>query len=170
MDEAGRCGRNRGYLVCLCDACEEDVDKAVTGMARWWGCSVRGVCVCGRARARAFVRAGAPARAPASSRARALRMRVGVRVRACVRARARVRVRACALFVCVRACVRMCVRACVRAWCVCAAGDGAAGWPALRSGVRRSGPPGTAGLGHAMGYPNIWRTLRPQNPCVQYSP
>ena len=33
MDEGGRCGRNKGYLVCLCDACEEDVDKAVTGMA-----------------------------------------------------------------------------------------------------------------------------------------
>ena len=57
MDEAGRCGRNRGYLVCLCDACEEDVDKAVTGMARWWGCSVRGVWrVCVWARARAFAR------------------------------------------------------------------------------------------------------------------
>jgi len=35
----GRCGRNRAYIVCVCDACEGDVDKAVTGMARWWGCT-----------------------------------------------------------------------------------------------------------------------------------
>ena len=42
------------YLICLCDACERDVNEAVTGMVRWRDCS--NVCVSLFACVRASVR------------------------------------------------------------------------------------------------------------------
>ncbi len=41
VSRAGRCGRELDYIVCMCDACERDVGDTVTGMSRWWGCTVR---------------------------------------------------------------------------------------------------------------------------------